>query len=522
MARFSLVKAFSWPQPNLGQAYIAAAARRSGHEVQVVDTTFWRFPPNRHSGSKKRNERVYGASAENGPQAIERICSALSSFSPDVVGLSLTSFNADGQLLLAKRIKEALPGVKIIVGGAEPTLRPDIAASHAEFDAVCIGEGEESIPEYLTLCGRGNQRSVPGIWARCSGGSVPKSHVGQFVRNLDSLPFPDWEGWPVQDYVRQYFLRGSLPVLASRGCPFQCTFCSSPVLNRILRGAYFRLRSPKNVIKEISGLRERYRRAGFKAVTFLDDTFGAVRPHFLRLVGLYRETGLHHILPWDCQTRPDIISREWASEARRSGCIAVRIGVEHGIESIRNVWYRRNISDTAIRSAVRNLKDEGILVVANLIVGGPFETRETLRQSLRFTKRLGTEFITLSQLYPLPSTELAGGLTGNGRGASLLPPRTLASEMLSEDALLKEYLAACKSLTLRQCRLALRRLDSWLVQAALRQVADMMSDSHSISTYTDPQNTTIFRFIANAALEQYLHQQAFYAEAHNTSGERAS
>lgn len=503
MVRFSLIKAFAWPQPSLGQAYISSVARKAGHKVHITDTTFWKEDSSGRKSTSLELEqtRICGGSAV-APEYVGRICDEVSRFGADVVGLSFTSFNADKHVQLAEALKKAMPDVRILVGGVEPMVRPEAALGHSVFDAICVGEGEESVCEYLNRLEQEDFPKVQGIWVR-KGRRVHRTGVRPFVRDLDTLPFVDWEGWPLNSYQHQYLLSGALPMLASRGCPYRCTFCADSLIDKMIPGSYFRLRSPHSVVDEVQTAADRRGTSDIRAVTFLDETFGLVKCHFEELMARYREEGLHITHPWDCQTRPDVITRGWAADARKAGCVLVRMGIEHGMEAIRKQWYGRDISDEAIRQAAENLRREGILSVANLILGGPFETVDTLKRSLAFTRNLGTEFTSLSILHRLPGTEMDRLAGMQPKLSEYAPPAIIASDALNEEQLLKEFFAACKHLAREQCMLAVRRMGLRLPSIAATFVHRILATGKGITPYRNPGNLTLFRFIIEDAVRQY-------------------
>ena len=204
--------------PNIGLAYLISSVELK-HTVRLIDTTF-----------HVKNYQEY-------------ILEKIKDFHPDVVGFSTTTFNFKNSLKLAQFIKEAIPDpdIHFVWGGIHPTLASEETLAEPLVDAICIGEGEISFLAYLDKIAAGQQPyDVEGIWFKDKQSNVVKNKLRPFIQDLDSLPFPSWDHFETKKYLE--FSRRGFMFLASRGCPFSCTFCSSPAVGKLIPGKYHRTR----------------------------------------------------------------------------------------------------------------------------------------------------------------------------------------------------------------------------------------------------------------------------------------
>ncbi|GAB4319999.1 MAG: radical SAM protein [Promethearchaeota archaeon] len=388
--------------PSLGVTYVGTVLQRHGHEVKVLDFT----------GMKRH--------------WMELLHRHVRSFQPEVVGFSVLSFNVRDALVMSVELKRVDPEVVTLFGGVHATLAPGELLERPEVDAACTGEGEETVPKFLEALGGGGATSLPdvaGVWYKKKlegrgnrgtsrtrenrGEEVVRNPPRPVVADLDALPFPNWDLWDNFDrYLDFMQFEGELPVLASRGCPYSCSFCSNHRLRRLMPGPPVRVRSPANVVEEVGYQLEKYGDRVKVAYFWDENFFGNRREAFEEFCRLYVAAGLHERVRWSCNVRADAIDRDWAETARRAGCFHVRFGVESGNEVVRNAVLNKGLSDEVVFRARRVLREADLLCRANFILGAPGETVETMRQTLRFVRELDPDFYFLSVFQPLPGTRV--------------------------------------------------------------------------------------------------------------------
>lgn len=367
-----LVKGFFRHQPYLpiGLAYLAAVLEQAGHEVKVID-------------------------CQALDMDLERLKSEISSFKPNLVGITSIAPLIRSALLSAKAVKEAFPDVPVVLGGPHATFMDEqIIAQEASVDVIVRGEGEETLLELVeTVYDSKKLQSINGITFR-SNNQVVRTPNRAFIQNLDDLPRPAYNHFQLEKY--RLFGKRVLPVITSRGCPFQCSFC---VASRMF-GKQYRMRSSENVIDELEWLKNEH---GAESFTFYDDTLTFDKQRLFRICdGIkYRKINL----PWDCQTRVDQVSKEVLAKMKEVGCQQVFFGAESGCQKVLDAVNKKTTIEQN-EKAIKMAKEAGLFVTISLIIGYPGETRETLKQTMDFVKRSKPDDVYVCVATPFPGTEL--------------------------------------------------------------------------------------------------------------------
>jgi anaerobic magnesium-protoporphyrin IX monomethyl ester cyclase len=319
----------------------------------------------------------------------------------DIAAFSVTSGLHGPYLSWAKRLK-SLGKVHTVFGGPHPTYFPDFIREEP-VDAVCIGEGEESFPQYLDLFSEEMappRRPVDG-WRHKSGGGILEGGLRAPVENIDTLPTPDWELFFRENpSMAHHDVKG---FLATRGCPYRCTYCFNREWNARYRGKarVIRVRDPEQVTEEINEVRRRW---GLSMVWFLDSNLACNRKWLKAFLPVYkRKVGL----PFFCKIRPNVASDELAEELVDAGLISVGIGIESGNERMRNEVLERGISENQILSACHAFKSRRVLVKTYNMLGLPGETYDMAKETLMLNVRAHVDYALTMLLQPFPGTEIA-------------------------------------------------------------------------------------------------------------------
>ncbi len=353
----------------LGVLYLTAVLRKNGHQVRAF------FAGDSLVGDLRR----YG---------------------PSIIGFSLIAGNHDRYLKLNRHLKRRLDYLSVF-GGPYPTYFPEIIEREAAIDAVCRGDGEAAFPDLIDRLDRGDPvGQTQGFWIR-DGDIVHRNTLGDLIVDLDSIPFPDRE----LIYSRDRVLR-DLPVkrfVASRGCPYSCSYCFNHTFHELTRGKgpVVRARSVDNVIAEIAEVRDRY---GVRIVKLVDDNINTRDDWLPEFVETYRR---QIDLPFVCNIRPNHVTRETASLLREGGCRFVQMGVECGDERYREQVLNRHISDEQHIEAAEHLHREGIMFTLNNMLGLPGETKADIYRTIALNARLRPQWAGFSIYQPLPRTKLA-------------------------------------------------------------------------------------------------------------------
>jgi anaerobic magnesium-protoporphyrin IX monomethyl ester cyclase len=360
--------------PPLGLGYVAAALKKHGANVELVDCTFLTMQ-----------------------QALERVRRS----KPQVVGVYSMFSMKKTSLEIARQLRGSCD--LLVAGGPLPTLDPTDFLD--VFDVATIGEGEETIVDLVDCIEKGKPvSSVQGV-AYKDAGIVRFSAQRGFVEDLDSLPFPARELFDNETYKQHYLKRfgySTTPLISSRGCPFNCDFCSRPVF-----GTSFRSRSPENIVSEV----EEIAALGYDRVWFADDCF-TLKPQQVEQVCkllVQREVGIG----WECLSRVDTLDVDVARSMKRAGCVRVFFGIESGNDGVLGLMNKR-ITTVQAKNAVYAAKAAGLQVGAFFIVGYPGESDRTVLDTVRFASALPLDYLSFTLPYPIPGTALYERVKDNG------------------------------------------------------------------------------------------------------------
>jgi radical SAM superfamily enzyme YgiQ (UPF0313 family) len=356
--------------PPLGLAYLAAVLERDGHEVRVIDCPACAIDH-------------------------EKLKVELSSFAPKLVGLTAMTPTIPSALLSARAAKEACPNSKVILGGPHATfMDKQIISEEKSIDIVVRGEGEQTLMEIAQNASNAERlHDINGITFR-NKGHIVQTPDRFFIQNLDDIPRPAYKYFPLEKY--RIFGKMFLPIITSRGCPFQCSFC---VTSRLF-GEKFRARTAKSVVDELEWLRDVY---GANGVSFYDDTLTLDRKRILEICSEIKKRKIE--IPWGCQTRVDQVSKEVIGKMREANCNEVSFGVESGCQEILDAVHKRT-SIEQNEKAIRWAKKEGLFVAVSAIIAYPGETRETVKQTVDLLQRMEPDDAYLCIATPYPGTEL--------------------------------------------------------------------------------------------------------------------
>ncbi|MEK6820224.1 MAG: radical SAM protein, partial [Nanoarchaeota archaeon] len=290
----------------------------------------------------------------------------LKRFKPDILAYSITTGAHREYIALNRKIKKSLNAVSVF-GGPHPTFYPEMIEENG-VDAICRGEGEEAFVEFVNKLEKGKSTDrVKNFWIK-RGKRIIKNPVRKLKENLDELPFPDRE---VVYKTDRFFLDFKMKrFMASRGCPFKCTYCFNRQYNQLYKnkGRIVRCRSVDNLLEEIKQVKSRY---PTKLIKFVDDTFILDKIWLEEFCDKYRkEIGL----PFICNIRADLVTEDIVEQLKKAMCIAVYIGIESGNEKARREVLERNMSDEQILNACRLFRKYGIKIIAQNMLGLPGET----------------------------------------------------------------------------------------------------------------------------------------------------
>lgn len=328
-------------------------------------------------------------------------------FIPDYVGFSCYETAFPWIKKISSFVKKYFPKTKIIAGGYYATLAPEEVISFKPIDIVCRGEGEWPLLELFNAPKRTN---IDNLWIK-KGSRIIKNPIRPLIEKLDKLPFPDRE---MLDYQAQLDLEKkgerTIKVMASRGCPYFCTYCSNKYFRALVpnKNMYLRLRSPEDVIEEIKLLKSKY---NFELVGFHDDNLTLDIKWLKKFAQLYKK---HVNLPYYCATRVEYCKNEILRILKKSGCYLLLIGVESGDETYRSNMMKRFMSNKGTIDAFHRARRHKLLTWSFTMVGLPKENRRMLLKTIWLNWLCQPDFVMSSIFYPLKGTELGNMCYENG------------------------------------------------------------------------------------------------------------
>jgi len=352
---------------------------------------------------KAKGTEVWFYDAETQETGIPGILAIVKERRPLFVGLNCHSVNRFTVYEIAKSIKVYNPEIKIVVGGVHPTLDPFGTLIECEaIDVVVIGEGEVTLYELIKQPDRFDQ--IDGI-AYKQDGKVKINNPRERIQNLDQIPYPD-----PQLLSKDIYLSNEDPIYpkiyqraylsATRGCPYECVFCSSPTLwTRNLT-----YRSSNNVIEEIS----KYKiDIGVENFYFYDDNL-PIWPEFNKFCRQVRYYKVH----WSCSSRVNLLTHDQLELMSYGGCNEVSFGIESGSPRISDLIHKDItmwLDIEKIGELIQDCTRLGIIPRAHFMLGFPWENRSDIEASVKLALQMreaGMNDVNFFQTKAYPGTGL--------------------------------------------------------------------------------------------------------------------
>ena len=330
---------------------------------------------------------------------------------PEDTGFIGVSCMFSNEWIYHKRVINALaerfPGVPIAVGGEHGTAASEYVLKSCPAVTACVrGEGEETLLDLLDALNTGRPLSeVNGIAHRADDGAPVRTAKRNRMRELDTLPWPDWDDIPLRNYLDRGIGHGinrgrNMPMLASRGCPYECAFCSNPQM----WGRLWNIRSPRNVADE---LKARIAEYNIDSFSFYDLTFVIRKKWTMEFTKILQEEGIK--LEWHMPsgTRSEALDAEVMRELSKTGLTYVTYAPESGSKRTLERIKKKVDLDNMLKS-IRACVKEGVFCKANMVYGFPGDTWGDIMLSYAFVVRLawaGMHDVAAHPFVPYPGSQ---------------------------------------------------------------------------------------------------------------------
>ncbi len=365
----------SWfPQ---GIAYLASAIKKAGHEAVIYNQDVYHFPEEHLTDYLNRNH-----------------------FDAVVVSVVGGYYQYRKLLKISEAINNSTNRPLFLIGGHGPAPEPEYFLKKTGADIVGIGEGERTIVEILEYAeGKRPLESIKGI-AYINNGILVKTPERELIKDLDSIPFPSYELFPMEHYV---LLRApnighterAIPILSGRGCTFKCNFCY-----RLDKG--YRPRSVEGIIEEIRLLQKDYRVSYF---LFSDELLMASEKRTVEICEGFLKAGLK--IKWSCNGRLNYAKPEILKVMKKAGCVFINYGIE-AVDDIVLKNMNKHLTVKQIIEGVENTLKVGISPGLNIIWGNIGDSIETLVKDVRFLLKYDdqAQLRTIRPVTPYPGSPL--------------------------------------------------------------------------------------------------------------------
>lgn len=357
--------------PPLGLMYIATILNENGYNAQILDCV-----PMKIDYEKLEQEII--------------------EFKPDVVGISTYTMSMVDVLFTANLVKKVSAGIKVVLGGHHVQLYPEHSINYNNVDYILRGEADYTFLQLIKALDDEisieNLKNITGIGFKIGDEDFIHPKIAM-VNDLNKLPVPDRTLLPKQLY-QSIVGRNKMvaTVMSSRGCPYKCTFCYTP-------SKLYRSRTVENIMQEIRLLYSQ----GYREIFFFDDLF-ALRPQkVIDFAKALRKENLK--IDWSFRGRINTVTKEMIDEVAKSGIHRIQFGIEAGVDyTLKRI--KKGITTDKITEVINWCRKAKITTIGNFMIGLPDENEKDIRQTLKFSRKVGLNYAQYSILVPYPFTAI--------------------------------------------------------------------------------------------------------------------
>ncbi|MFA6317110.1 MAG: radical SAM protein [Elusimicrobiota bacterium] len=383
----------------LGISILSSCLKKAGHEVDVFDGTFYKA---KDLANELRVEIGVFQEADMS-EVYTRVdkgdirdgfLKKVRSYKPDIIALTLIQ----DDYFLSRRLLQGIKKVSnafVVAGAHLPTAAPKLVLQGLDIDAVAVGEGEVAMVSLADAIAKGGDPYKTPNLCYLKDGELVRNAVAPLV-SLEELEAHDYSIFDDEHLWRPFCGKKHRVgyVQLTRGCPFNCTFCSNGIFKDIYGDkGRVRSRSLDQFIREAAGLKERY---GLHLMSFFDENFLG----YPRLEELCEKWKASVDLPFMMQTRVETIEPKKLQILKRMGCITISVGIESGDEGFRRKMLNRRYSNETVVRAFRWLREAGIRTTANNIIGFPHENEEQIKRTVALNRECRPDSVKVAYFAP--------------------------------------------------------------------------------------------------------------------------
>lgn len=357
--------------PPLGIAYMAGVLQENNIDVEILD-----------------------ASAED--MDFKDVEKELLKRKPDLVALTALTPTIGRALETAQVVKETLPDSIVVMGGYHPTFNFIETLEDENVDIVIRGEGEYIMLNLVqALENQSSLHDVKGIvFEDKNSKEIVVNPEAPLIQDLDELPFPALNLLPMKKYRLLDMDTHMTTMITTRGCPMQCSFCSSAAMH----GKKIRERSVENIVDEIEYLKTNY---DIDTIAFMDDTFTLKKRKVMAICDEILKRNIE--IMWGCTSRVDTLDEKLLKKMKEAGCITIFIGVESADQQqLDNMC--KNTTIAKIENAFKIAHKLKIRTIASVALGIPGDTKEIMNKTVKFVHKLKPNYAIYSLATPYPGT----------------------------------------------------------------------------------------------------------------------
>ena len=358
--------------PSLGIGYMSAVIEENGFDVDVLDASAL--------------ELSYD---EIGEEILER--------NPDIVSISALTPTIGVALDTADKVKQVKPDTVVVLGGYHPTFEyQTLLKEEKNVDVIVRGEGEYTFLELVKAINNGDDLAdVEGLaFNDEKTNELVVTPDRPIIEDLDELPFPAFHLFPMEKYRILNMTTNVATIITTRGCPMQCSFCSSASLH----GKKLRRRSYMNVVDEIE---HRLKEENIDTIGFMDDTFTLDKKFVYDFCREIKNRDLKFW--WGCTSRVDTLNEDLLETMKDAGCITLFIGVESADQQTLDKM-NKNITVEKTKNAFELTRKVGIRTIASCVIGMPEDTKESIQRTIKYVHDLNPNYALFSLATPYPGT----------------------------------------------------------------------------------------------------------------------